>query len=87
MSSPLVASSRQAGHALKEGDREKLQSAIKSIAENGGGRVQQASTADLGTLKSRETPSVQQSNDNQSANGNAVRGRQQEAQRSLGYGR
>lgn len=85
MHSPLVQSSRQAGTALREGDREKLQEAISSIARHSGGSPQKASAADLGTYKPRETPAVQQANDNQAANNG--RGRQLDAQRSLGYGR
>lgn len=85
MHSPLVQSSRQAGTALREGDREKLQEAISSIARHNGGSPQKANAGDLGTLKARETPAVQQGNDNQAANNG--RGRQLDAQRSLGYGR
>lgn len=85
MDSPLVQSSRAAGTALREGDREKLQEAISSISRNGGGSPQKASAAELGTLKARETPAMQQANDNQGANNG--RGRQLDGQRSLGYGR
>lgn len=86
MNSPLVDASRRAGTAVREGDQQKLAESIKSIAENGGS-LQKASPADLGTLKARETPSLKQSNDNQATNGGAGRGRQLDAQRSLGYGR
>lgn len=85
MNSPLVQSSRQAGTALREGDREKLQEAISSIARNGGSFQKASAAEELGTLKARETPAMQQSNDNQAANNG--RGRQLDAQRSLGYGR
>lgn len=85
MNSALVQSSRQAGSALREGDREKLREAIGSIARHNGGSPQKASAADLGTLKARETPAVQKTNDNQAANNG--RGRQLDASRSLGYGR
>lgn len=84
MHSQLVQSSRTAGSAVREGDREKLASAIRSIAANGG-EHHKMSEADLGTLKARETPRVQQTNDNQAANNG--RSRQLDAQRSLGYGR
>lgn len=80
MHSPLVQSSRQAGTALREGDREKLQEAISSIARHNGGSPQKASAAELGTLRARETPAMQRANDNQAANNG--RGRQLD-----GYGR
>jgi hypothetical protein len=86
--SPLVEASKRAGTALSEGDKQKFADAVKAIAANGGKGGESVPMSQLGTgTKPRDTPTVQQTNDNQSSNGSNARGRQQDAQRQLGYGR
>jgi hypothetical protein len=84
--SALVDSCRQAGTAVKEGDRAKLQEAIRSIASNGAGGVKMTSAASLGELSPSQGAGAKKANDN-TQNDNSVRGRQLESQRSLGHSR